>query len=147
MEQAWRRGLHRVSPTDRSPAGSRSPPHSPALNNYNNASDEELSAQQCVYSERERESERDTEREKEVSWRMQGSILQQERTQSSILTQHQGFGFELGFGVDPSLKQKGSSSYWVVYKLPQINATNYTTFPIQIRKIKVQICSNFWVTQ
>ena len=37
--------------------------------------------------------------------------------------------------------------YWVVHKLPQIYTANHATFPIQIRKITVQICGNFWVTQ
>ena len=37
--------------------------------------------------------------------------------------------------------------YWVTQKLPQIYTANYVTFPIQIRKIKVHICGNFWVTQ
>ena len=38
-------------------------------------------------------------------------------------------------------------SYWVVHKLPQIYTANHATFPIQILKITVQICGNFWVTQ
>mgnify|MGYP001267233599 CR=1 FL=1 len=38
-------------------------------------------------------------------------------------------------------------TYWVIQKLPQIYTENYATFPIQIRKITVQICGNFWVTQ
>ena len=33
------------------------------------------------------------------------------------------------------------------HKLPQIYTANHATFPIQIRKITVQICGNFWVTQ
>ena len=37
--------------------------------------------------------------------------------------------------------------FWVTQKLPQIYTANHATFPIQIRKIKVQICGNFWVTQ
>ena len=37
--------------------------------------------------------------------------------------------------------------YWVTQKLPQIYTVNHATFPIQIRKITVQICGNFWVTQ
>ena len=37
--------------------------------------------------------------------------------------------------------------YWVTQKLPHIYTANHTTFPIQIRKIIVQICGNFWVTQ
>ena len=37
--------------------------------------------------------------------------------------------------------------YWVTQKLPQIYTANHATFPIQIRKIKVQVCGNFWVTQ
>ena len=37
--------------------------------------------------------------------------------------------------------------YWVTQKLPQIYTANHATFPIQIRKITVQICGNFWVTQ
>ena len=32
-------------------------------------------------------------------------------------------------------------------ELPQIYAANHANFPIQIRKITVQICGNFWVTQ
>ena len=32
-------------------------------------------------------------------------------------------------------------------KLPPIYTANHATFPIQIRKITVQICGNFWVTQ
>ena len=32
-------------------------------------------------------------------------------------------------------------------KLPQIYTANHTTFPIRLRKITVQICGNFWVTQ
>ena len=38
-------------------------------------------------------------------------------------------------------------SYWVTQKLPQIYTANHATFPIQICKITVQICGNFWVTQ
>ena len=38
-------------------------------------------------------------------------------------------------------------TYWVTQKLPQIYTKNHATFPIQKRKITVQICSNFWVTQ
>ena len=37
--------------------------------------------------------------------------------------------------------------YWVPHKLPQIYTTNHATFPIQIHKITVQICGNFWGTQ
>ena len=37
--------------------------------------------------------------------------------------------------------------YWVTPKLPQIYTANHATFPIRIRKITVQICGNFWVTQ
>ena len=37
--------------------------------------------------------------------------------------------------------------YWVTQKLPQIYTANHATFPIRIRKITVQICDNFWVTQ
>jgi len=37
--------------------------------------------------------------------------------------------------------------YWVTQKLPQIHTANPTTFPIRIRKITVQICGNFWVTE
>ena len=36
---------------------------------------------------------------------------------------------------------------WVTQKLPQIYTANHATFPIRIRKITVQICGNFWVTQ
>ena len=36
------------------------------------------------------------------------------------------------------------NTYWVVHKLPQIKIA---TFSLQIGKIKVQICGNFWVTQ
>ena len=36
--------------------------------------------------------------------------------------------------------------YWVTQKLLQIYTANHLTFPIQIRKITVQICGNFWVT-
>ena len=36
---------------------------------------------------------------------------------------------------------------WVTQKLPQIYTANYATFPIRIRRITVQICGNFWVTQ
>ena len=32
-------------------------------------------------------------------------------------------------------------------EVTQIYTANHTTFPIQIRKITVQICGNFWVTQ
>ena len=32
-------------------------------------------------------------------------------------------------------------------KLPQINTENQATFPIQIRKIILHVCGNFWVTQ
>ena len=32
-------------------------------------------------------------------------------------------------------------------KLPQIYTANHATFPIRIRKLTVQICGNFWVTQ
>ena len=39
------------------------------------------------------------------------------------------------------------SWYWVTQKLPQIYTANRATFPIRIRKITVQICGNFWVTQ
>ena len=37
--------------------------------------------------------------------------------------------------------------YWVTQKLLQIYTANHATFPIRIRKITVQICGNFWVTQ
>ena len=37
--------------------------------------------------------------------------------------------------------------YRVAQKLPQIYAANHATFPIRKRKITVQICGNFWVTQ
>ena len=37
--------------------------------------------------------------------------------------------------------------YWMTQKLPQIYTANHATFQIQIRKITVQICGNFWVTQ
>ena len=37
--------------------------------------------------------------------------------------------------------------YWVTQKLPQIYTANHATFPIRMRKITVQICGNFWVTQ
>ena len=36
---------------------------------------------------------------------------------------------------------------WVTQKLPQIYTENHATFPIRIRKITVQICGNFWVSQ
>ena len=39
------------------------------------------------------------------------------------------------------------SSYWMTQKLPQIYTANHATFPIQIRKITVQICGCFWDTQ
>ena len=38
------------------------------------------------------------------------------------------------------------SIYLVTQKLPQIYIANYATFPIQIRKIAVHICGNFWVS-
>ena len=37
--------------------------------------------------------------------------------------------------------------YWVTQRLQQIYTANHATFPIRIRKITVQICDNFWVTQ
>ena len=37
--------------------------------------------------------------------------------------------------------------YWVTQKLPQMYNANHATFPIQISKITVQICGNFWVAQ
>ena len=37
--------------------------------------------------------------------------------------------------------------YWVTQKLPQMYTANHATFPIQRRKITVQICGDFWVTQ
>ena len=37
--------------------------------------------------------------------------------------------------------------YWVTQKLPQIYTANHATFAIRIRKITVQICGNFLVTQ
>ena len=37
--------------------------------------------------------------------------------------------------------------FWVTQKLPQIYTANHAIFPIRIRKITVQICGNFWVTQ
>ena len=42
---------------------------------------------------------------------------------------------------------QSSMTYWVTQKLPQIYTANHTTFPILIRKITVQICGNFWVTE
>ena len=39
------------------------------------------------------------------------------------------------------------NTYWLVHKLPQIYTANQATFPIQMRKISVQICGNFRVTQ
>ena len=38
-------------------------------------------------------------------------------------------------------------NYLVTQKLPQIDTVHHATFPIKIRKIIVQICGNFWVTQ
>ena len=38
-------------------------------------------------------------------------------------------------------------NYWVTQKLLQIYTANHATFPIRIRKITVQICGNFLVTQ
>ena len=38
-------------------------------------------------------------------------------------------------------------TYWLTQKLPPIYTANHATFPIRIRKITVQICGNFWVTQ
>ena len=35
----------------------------------------------------------------------------------------------------------------MTHKLPQIYTANHAIFPIQIRKITVHICGNFWVTQ
>ena len=43
--------------------------------------------------------------------------------------------------------QPGHALYWVTQRLPQIYTANHATFPRQIRKIVVQICGNFWVTQ
>ena len=40
-----------------------------------------------------------------------------------------------------------SAIHWVTQKLPQIYTSSHATFPIRIRKITVQICGNFWVTQ
>ena len=37
--------------------------------------------------------------------------------------------------------------YWVTQKLPHIYTANHATFPIRIRKLTVNICGNFWVTQ
>ena len=37
--------------------------------------------------------------------------------------------------------------YWVTQKLPQIYTASHATFPIQTRKITLQIRGNFWVTQ
>ena len=37
--------------------------------------------------------------------------------------------------------------WWVTQKLPHIYTANQATFPIQIRKIAVQICDNLRVTQ
>ena len=37
--------------------------------------------------------------------------------------------------------------HWVTQKLPQIYTANHATFQIPMRKITVQICGNFWVTQ
>ena len=42
---------------------------------------------------------------------------------------------------------KTSWTYWVTQILPQIYTENHTAFPIRIRKITVQICVIFWVTQ
>ena len=38
-------------------------------------------------------------------------------------------------------------TYWVTQKLPQIYTAYHATFPIQLRKITVYICGNFWVSQ
>ena len=40
-----------------------------------------------------------------------------------------------------------SRKHWVTQKLPQISTANHATFQIRIRKITVQICGYFWVTQ
>ena len=40
-----------------------------------------------------------------------------------------------------------SDIYWVTQKLLQMYTANHATFLIRIRKIKIQICGNFWVTQ
>ena len=45
------------------------------------------------------------------------------------------------------IKLRIQITYWVTHKLPQIYTANHATFPIQIRKITVQTCGNFWVTQ
>ena len=37
--------------------------------------------------------------------------------------------------------------YWVTQKLLQLYTANHATFPIRIRKNKVQICGNFLVPQ
>ena len=37
--------------------------------------------------------------------------------------------------------------YWVTQKLPKIYTAKHATFQIQMRKITVQLCDNFWVTQ
>ena len=57
--------------------------------------------------------------------------------------------FRLIFGYIKSLRSTGSAhlQYWVTQMLPQIYTANHATFPIQIRRITVQICGNFWVTQ
>ena len=44
-------------------------------------------------------------------------------------------------------RNRNPHHYWVTQKLPRIYTENHSTFPIQIRKITVQICGNFWVTQ
>ena len=38
-------------------------------------------------------------------------------------------------------------TYWVTQKLPQIYTANHATFPVEMRKITVQIGGNFWVTK
>ena len=40
-----------------------------------------------------------------------------------------------------------NNNYWVTQKLPQIYTANHATVQIRIRRITVQICGNFWVTQ
>ena len=46
-----------------------------------------------------------------------------------------------------SLNTERHGAYWVTQKLPQIYTAIYATFPIQIGKIIIQICGNFWGIQ
>ena len=82
-------------------------------------------------------------------WQQQLKYKYEPTIHTYSMSQHLWLGksylFLLSYPSAKLLADFIAAIYWV--KLPQIYTENHATFPIQIRKITVQICGNFWVTQ